>query len=175
MGPGVGGGWYARRALDAELKIRLLQSDDVKPIWSTFADLGWNKPAVRKVSRGAGERTAHGARRPRQRKWHPDYTPFSEVGIPEVQDLNVWPRWRRRGIATVLMDEAESRMPSAHRSPPSAWAMDQDYGPAQRMYMRRGYVRDGRALTSHLRHLRWAETVTVDNGLVLYFTKSLRQ
>jgi hypothetical protein len=52
--------------------------------------------------------------------------------------------------------------------------MDPDYGAAQRLYVRRGYVPDGRGLTSHGQAVRWGEMVTVDDALVLWFTKTLR-
>jgi hypothetical protein len=52
-------------------------------------------------------------------------------------------------------------------------AMDPDYGPAQGMYARRGYIPDARGLTSHNRHVKWGDYVKVDDDLVLYFTKEL--
>ena len=40
--------------------------------------------------------------------WEPDYPPFVAAGIPEIQDLNVLPRFRRRGIASAMLDHAEA-------------------------------------------------------------------
>ena len=53
--------------------------------------------------------------------------------------------------------------------------MDQDYGAAQRLYVKREYIPDGRGLTSHNRPVAWGETVTVDDRLVLHFTKNLHR
>jgi len=52
--------------------------------------------------------------------------------------------------------------------------LDPDYGAAQRMYALRGYVPDARGLTSHGAYVRWGETVTVDDDLVLFLGKRLR-
>ena len=42
--------------------------------------------------------------------WQPDYPHFKSQHIPEIQDLNVRPDYRRQGIATQLLDEAERRI-----------------------------------------------------------------
>lgn len=39
--------------------------------------------------------------------WLPEHPPFRQAGIPEIQDLNVLPRYRRQTIASRLMEEAE--------------------------------------------------------------------
>ena len=49
--------------------------------------------------------------------------------------------------------------------------MTADYGAAQRLYIKRGYVPDGRGLVAGEHHVSWGETVRVDDDLVLYFTK----
>jgi hypothetical protein len=51
--------------------------------------------------------------------------------------------------------------------------MDADYGAAQRLYVLRGYIPDGKGLTYKNRFVRYGEQVTVDDGLVLHFTKRL--
>ena len=45
--------------------------------------------------------------------WESDYLPFRNIQIPEISDLNVLPSFRRRGIATAIMDKSE-RMISEH-------------------------------------------------------------
>jgi hypothetical protein len=51
--------------------------------------------------------------------------------------------------------------------------MDADYGSAQRMYVKRGYIPDGRGLFSHGHWVRYGEQVIVDDDLILCFTKEL--
>ena len=72
------------------------------------------------------------------------------------------------------MDAAEARATERSDLVGIGVGMDPDYGPAQAMYVRRGYVPDARGLTSHGRHIAWGDTVKVDDDLVLYFTKAVR-
>ena len=106
-------------------------------------------------------------------RWEPDYAPFRELGIPTLEDLNVLISYRRQRAASALVDEAERRIAERSDVAGIGVGMDPGYGSAQRMYVRRGYVPDGRGLTSHDRHVKWGDTVRVDDDLVLFFTKQL--
>ena len=83
------------------------------------------------------------------------------------------PQFRRRGIGTRLMDEAEHRI--AERSPAAGvgFGLTPDYGAAQRMYVKRGYVPDGKGIRSNDRYVEPGDCVTVDDGLALFLTKRL--
>lgn len=165
-----------------DVRIRSLRTQDVEPIAAAFAAIGWNKPGsqyrryLSEQERGrravlvafvdnvfAGYLTV---------VWQSDYPPFRSENIPEIQDFNVLPRFRRKGIGTRLMDAAEQMV--AQRSPVIGVGvgMTTDYGAAQRLYVLRGYVPDGRGLVSDNHFLRYGEQVTVDDGLVLHFTKT---
>ena len=50
--------------------------------------------------------------------------------------------------------------------------MSPDCGTAQRLYALRGYVPDGRGIASGGRTVAPGDTVTVDDDLVLYLTKT---
>ncbi len=105
--------------------------------------------------------------------WESNYPPFRDEGVPEVNDFGVLPSLRRRGIGTRLMDEAEAVI--ATRSPVAGIGvgMMPSYGPAQRLYAKRGYVPDGRGLWSHDHYITLGETVVVDHDLYLCLTKAL--
>jgi len=105
--------------------------------------------------------------------WSSGYRPFREAGIPEIQDFNVLPRFRRRGIGTRLMGEAELVVSGRSSVVGIGVGMSPDYGPAQRLYALRGYVPDGRGLTSRGHAAPRGSTVRLDDGLVLYLTKEL--
>lgn len=166
------------------MEIRLLQERDIGEIASAFVELGWDKPASQYerylAEQARGERVMLVSFREDNFAgyltivWQSGYQPFRMASIPEVVDFNVLPHWRRQGIGTWLMDEAERRI--SERSPVAGIGvgMDADYGAAQRLYVKRGYIPDGRGLVSHGCHLSHGETVVVDDGLVLYFTKNLR-
>ena len=165
------------------LSIRLLKAEDIQPIAAAFAALDWDKPATQYESyleeQRRGERVALVAW---QRDefvgyvtivWASGYAPFRDAAIPEISDFNVLPHARRQGIGSRLMDEAERRI--AERSPVAGIGVGlfSDYGAAQRLYVKRGYIPDGRGITAHERRVTWGDSVVVDDDLVLWFTKTL--
>jgi GNAT superfamily N-acetyltransferase len=167
----------------AEVRIRPLEAGDVEPIVAAFHTAGWPKPRAqyeRYLSeQDDGERLVlvafdgtdvcgYGTV-----CWEPDYPPFVAAGIPEIQDLNVLPRFRRRGIATRLMDEAERRVAERGRIVGIGVGLYDDYGPAQRMYVLRGYVPDGRGAAHRNLPVRGGETVRADDDLVIHLTRRL--
>ena len=164
--------------------IRLLEERDVARIASAFREIGWStKPAAlyqRYLSeQGDGHRTVLVAVEGNvfvgyvTILWQSGYPPFQEGAIPELVDFNVLPRFRRRGTGGLFMDEAERRI--AERSPLAGIGvgMDPDYGAAQRLYVNRGYVPDGRGLWQGSQYVTYGDNVTVDDDLALMFTKRL--
>ena len=165
------------------LTIRPLESRDVAPISAAFNGLGWNKPhslIARYLSeQKRGTRTVFVAFVGEDFAgyvtvvWTPSYLPFLAAGIPEIQDFNVLPRFRRQGIGTRLMDEAERKVSERSGVAGIGVGMSPNYGAAQRLYVLRGYVPDGRGLTSNGSPVRPADEISVNDGLVLYLTKTL--
>ena len=49
-----------------------------------------------------------------------------------------------------------------------------EYGPAQRLYVERGYVPDGRSVAYNCGAVRYEERVVVDDDLALCFTRTRR-
>jgi ribosomal protein S18 acetylase RimI-like enzyme len=164
--------------------IRLLESRDIPQIAKSFESLGWNKPASQYerylMEQTRGIRDVYVAFVEEQFAgylticWASTYPPFQEARIPEIVDFNVLPEFRRQGIGTQLMDLAESEI--MKRSPIAGIGvgMYPDYGAAQRLYVLRGYVPDGRGLHYKTHHTAYGEQVTMDDNLVLYFTKELK-
>ena len=52
--------------------------------------------------------------------------------------------------------------------------MNSDYGSAQQMVVTRGYVPDGMGLSYDIKTLQYGDVITVDDSLVLHFTKQLK-
>ena len=165
--------------------IRPLESRDVTPISAAFSALGWNKPRSQYErylwEQQSGARTVFIAFLGDEFAgyvtvlWTPSYPPFLAAGIPEIQDFNVLPRFRRRGIGTRLMDEAEQKVSERSGVAGIGVGMSPDYGAAQRLYVLRGYVPEGNGLTSNGRTVRHGDEITVNDGLVLYLTKTLAE
>jgi GNAT superfamily N-acetyltransferase len=168
-----------------DLIVRHLEAEDIQPIAAAFVAIGWNKPASQYerylAEQRCGERVVLVAFLQEAFAgyltiaWQSGYAPFREAGIPEIVDFNVLPHLRRRGIGSRLMEEAERRIVQRSAVVGIGVGMDRDYGAAQRLYVKLGYIPDGRGLSSNGRQVRWGETVTVDDGLNLHFTKDLGQ
>lgn len=166
------------------VSIDLLSESDIQPIAAAFAKLGWDKPAAQYQrylnEQQAGLRVVLVATVDRVFAgyativWASGYPPFLEEGVPEIVDFNVLPRFRRQGIGSSLMGEAERRI--AERSPVAGIGvgLTADYGAAQRLYVRRGYIPDGHGLCWGEKRCQYGDRVVVDDGLTLYFTKQLR-
>jgi GNAT superfamily N-acetyltransferase len=167
-----------------KLNIRLLDIRDIPQIADAFKKLGWNKPASQyeryAMEQALDMRDVYVAFVEDQFAgylticWTSTYPPFREAKIPEVVDFNVLPEFRRQGIGTMLMDRAEHEIAKVSRMAGIGVGMTADYGAAQRMYVLRSYIPDGRGLHHRDRPLQYGEQMTVDDDLALYFTKELK-
>jgi GNAT superfamily N-acetyltransferase len=169
--------------LPDSVEIRPLRTLDAPVIADAFAAIGWHKPAEQYV-RYASEQEA------RSRdcwvawvggrfagyvtlKWDSDAPGLAGCGIPEIQDLNVLPQFRRRGIGSRLLDRAEEAARSQSSVVGIGVGLHPGYNAAQRLYVKRGYVPDGLGVTHNGRYIQEGEQVPFDDGLVLHFTKDL--
>ena len=107
--------------------------------------------------------------------WESHYPPFRDAGIPEIVDFNILMAHQRKGIGTVLMDKAEARISEKSNVAGIGVGLNTDYGAAQIMYARRGYIPDGRGIQYDGKQLKFGYKTTVDHNLVLCFTKKLKE
>ena len=167
----------------AAIRIHPLEAADIDPITDAFRAARWPKPreqyerylreqeeGVRSVlvARAGAEVCGYGTV-----AWRSEYPPFMAARIPEIQDLNVLPKFRRRGIAMRLLDEAEGLVAERSAVVGIGVGLYADYGAAQRLYVRRGYVPDGRGAAYRNQPVRGGELVRADDDLVLYLTRAL--
>lgn len=165
------------------LEIRPLEEGDIGPITTAFRDLGWSKPRSQYECYLAEQREGHRTVLVATLDddfagyltivWRSNYAPFREGGIPEIVDFNVLPRYRRRGVGTRLMGEAERVVARRSGVAGIGVGMSPDYGAAQRLYVLRGYVPDGHGLAHDGRPVSHGDKVPVDDGLALHLTKEL--
>lgn len=105
--------------------------------------------------------------------WKPHYPHFRDNNIPEIQDLNVRADFRRQGVATQLLDECERRMKERSDVAGIGFGLYVDYGVAQRLYFKRGYIPDGHGVHYQDQPVTPGKAYPVDDDLVLFLTKRL--
>lgn len=160
----------------------------IPEIVEKFAAHHWSKPAKifeeYLLEQNAGDRFVCVAYVDKQfsgyitLKWHSQYKPFHDRQIPEIMDLNVLPPFRRLGVGLKLLATTESI--AASRSDVVGIGVglyggdDGGYGSAQRLYVKCGYIPDGRGVTYNYQPVVPGASVLCDDDLVLWFTKQLK-
>lgn len=106
--------------------------------------------------------------------WTPRYSLYRKLDIPEIQDLNVLPAKRRRGIARAIVEYCENAA-RAKKCPLMGIAVGvtKEYGPAQIMYIQMGYVPDGNGATYDREGVQANMTYTLDDDFALMLVKVL--
>ncbi|NDB82650.1 MAG: GNAT family N-acetyltransferase [Alphaproteobacteria bacterium] len=171
----------------SDVFIRSLTEEDIKAIVSSFHQIGWDKSASLfegyLKEQEAGERLVWVAQVQDEfagyvtLKWQSGYLPFKEQNIPEIMDLNVLPSFRKMGIGSLLLDCAEKEALTKSQIIGIGVGLyageDGGYGSAQRLYVKRGYIPDGKGVTYNYDHTIPDNTYPLDDDLVLWFTKKL--
>lgn len=104
----------------------------------------------------------------------PRYSLYKKLGIPEIQDLNVIATHRRKGIATALIGFCEGHARSkACEAMGISVGLFKDYGPAQILYVKLGYVPDGNGITYDRETVKPFVPCMVDDDLSLMLIKQL--
>ena len=103
--------------------------------------------------------------------WVSDYRPFADRQIPEISDLNVLPQHRRQGIGNALLDRVESAASARSRVVGLGVGLYSDYGAAQRIYVRRGHLPDGRGIMDRNQPVAPGATIRIDDEAALMLTR----
>jgi len=161
--------------------IRLMDESDPETVSSAFTALGWHKPTtlyrrylaeqeqgrlLAFLAEWRGEFAGYVTL-----VWVSDYRPFAERRIPEISDLNVLPAYRRQGIGNALLDRAESAASARSKVVGLGVGLYSDYGAAQRIYVRRGYLPDGRGIMYRNQPVAPGATIRIDDEAALMLTR----
>lgn len=168
--------------------IKQMAESDISVVASKFAEVNWLKPAstfeLYLQEQRLGTRLIWIAHLDNQfagyvtLKWQSQYERFATAKIPEIMDLNVLPSFRKFGVGSKLLDSAESE--ASTRSDIVGIGVglyggpDGGYGVAQKLYVNRGYVPDGKGVTYHYKSAIPGSAYPLDDDLVLWFIKKLR-
>lgn len=168
----------------SNIRLRSIAREDCEAISSAFTNQGWDKPVTQYkhylALQNSGERDVILAQVDGEFAgyltilWTSEYGPFHQAGIPEIVDFNVLKRFQRRGIGSSLMDEAERRIAQHSHVAGIGVGLIKDYGPAQVLYAKRGYIPDGTGASYDSRPLAYHTTLTAGDDLILHMTKNLR-
>ena len=161
--------------------IRLMDESDPETMSAAFTVLGWHKPPALYqrylAEQEEGRRLAFLAEWRGEFAgyvtllWFSDYRPFAERQIPEISDLNVLPPHRRHGIGNALLDRAESAASARSKVVSLGVGLYSDYGAAQRIYVRRGYLPDGRGIVYRNQPVEPGATIRIDYDAALMLTR----
>ena len=165
-----------------KLTVKLLEKGDVDTIVTAFAKSNWAiKPAsifeAYLAEQGGKERIVWIAQLDNAfagyvtLKWHSEYPYFKEHNIPEIKDLNVLPNFRNRGIGSALLDIAEKAAFEHSDKIGIGVGLYPDYGAAQRLYVKRGYIPDGNGITYEHKTVLPGEMAILDDELILWMVK----
>ena len=167
--------------------IRDLDEKDIPLIVSSFKSIGWDKSSelfmqylddVQKNTREiwvafideffAGYITL---------SFFSLYKPFRDKNIPEIMDLNVLPAFRNNGIGSLLIHTAEIKASTQSNIVGIGVGLyagtDGGYGAAQRLYVKLGYIPNGKGVAYQYKNAIPGDYYKLDDDLVLWLTKTL--
>ena len=96
--------------------------------------------------------------------------PFAEI-YPELSDFNVFEPFQNQGIGNLLLEEAEKQVRLISDKVTLGVGLHSGYGPAQRLYIKRGYIPDGTGVWYRNQPLEMNATSQNNDDLVLYLSK----
>lgn len=165
-----------------KIEVSLLKQQYIHDIVAAFEAIGWQKPEsqykrylndqennlclvwVAYIERlFAGYVTLY---------WKSTCGSFKEHNIPEIRDLNILPDFRRRGIGSALLNQAETKAFQANNIIGIGVGLTSDYSDARRLYLTRGYIFDSNGLYYKGQQTTFGQAVTIDDDLCLMLTKS---
>lgn len=168
-----------------QYSIGSLAANHIPLISEAFNQIGWNKPES--LFEGyfkeqeAGDRLVWVAHFKGEfagyvtLKWQSQYPSFKAQSIPEIMDLNVLPSFRKMGISSLLLDAAEKEALTKSQIIGIGVGLyagaDGGYGAAQRLYIKRGYIPDGKGVTYNYEPTIPGNSYPLDDDLVLWFMK----
>ena len=99
--------------------------------------------------------------------------PFASI-YPELSDFNVFEPFRNKGIGNRLLEKAEQGVKRFSGKVCLGVGLHLGYGPAQRLYIKRGYIPDGTGVWYRNKPLEMGASCQNDDDLVLYLSKDLQ-
>ena len=168
---------------DGTIKIRSMIPEDAKVLYDTYLSYGWH-PSLENyenyyIEQEAGERLVFIAEYEGRVSGqctlvlHPSEGPWVNQGYPEIVDLTVFFDVHNKGIGNKLLDAVEKEASKISKIVYLAVGVHSGYGPAQRMYVKRGYNFDGSGVWYQGKQLEQYAPCVNDDDLLLFMSKDL--
>ncbi|MBO4909570.1 MAG: GNAT family N-acetyltransferase [Lachnospiraceae bacterium] len=168
---------------DGTIKIRSMIPEDAKVLYDTYLSYGWH-PSLENYEnyykeQEAGERLVFIAEYEGRVSGqctlvlHPSEGPWVNQGYPEIVDLTVFFDVHNKGIGNKLLDAVEKEASKISKIVYLAVGVHSGYGPAQRMYVKRGYNFDGSGVWYQGKQLEQYAPCVNDDDLLLFMSKDL--
>ncbi len=162
--------------------IREMQESDIKDLSQGFINQGW--PGREEIlaryflEQECGEREVLVAEVEGALAGYITILPIVKHGpfagmSPELSDFNVFEPFQNQGIGNLLLEEAEKRVKFVSSKITLGVGLHSGYGPAQRLYIKRGYIPDGSGVWYQNQPLEMNDTIQNNDDLVLYLSKEL--
>lgn len=168
---------------NGQLTIRNMEDRDAQAITDAEIEQGWDASVEKYHKRLEDQRTGKAISLVAEYSGipvgyinvYPDCTEgaFGGKGYPEIVDFGVLEKYRRKGIGTALMDEAEKIAAAYADVVYLGVGLYSGYGSAQRMYVKRGYIPDGSGVWYQDKICEPYGECRNDDDLVLYLSKRL--
>lgn len=166
---------------DGVIRIRSMIPEDAKILYDTYFSYGW-EPSIETYEKyyreqQEGNRFVFIAELNGEVKGqctldlHPAEGPWGGKGYPEIVDLTVFFDVHGKGIGNRLLDAAESEAAGIADMVYLAVGVHSGYGPAQRIYVKRGYIPDGTGVWYKGKVLEQYAPCVNDDDLLLYLSK----
>lgn len=169
---------------DGSVRIRSMLHEDAKIIFDTQASYGWH-PVMDTYENYFAEQE-NGQRHVFVAEFegrmagyctlllNPSEGPWGGMGYPEINDLLVFFHVHKKGIGSKLLDVIEQEAAKITDMIFLAVGVHSGYGPAQRLYVSRGYNFDGSGVWYRGKQLGQYEPCVNDDDLLLFMSKKLR-
>ena len=166
--------------MKTKCSIRKMQEYDIKNLSQGFINQGW--PGREEIldryflEQECGEREVLVAEVEGALAGYITILPCAKQGpfagmAPELSDFNVFEPFQNQGIGNLLLEEAEKRVKLISDKVTLGVGLHSGYGPAQRLYMKRGYIPDGTGVWYQNQPLEMNATIQNNDDLVLYLSK----
>lgn len=166
---------------DDKLTIRSMKKEDAKVFYDTYSSYGWH-PQI-EVYNGYFDEQVAGTRKVFIAEYegkvsgictlvlNPKEGPWAGMGYPEIVDLCVFFHIHKAGIGSRLLDVAEQEAFRLSDMVFLAVGVHSGYGPAQRLYVNRGYNFDGSGVWYQGKQLEQYAPCVNDDDLLLFMAK----